>query len=107
MTKVMHEIEIECEPADLPHAIHVDVSVLATLEDQIKVKDLKFPPSAKISIDMDEVVAMISVAKEEPVEAPVMDLSAIETSVERGKKAEDEVAGADAGGKEAPAEEKE
>ena len=107
LTKVMHEIEIECEPADLPHAIHVDVSVLATLEDQIKVKDLTFPPSAKISIDMDEVVAMISVAKEEPVEAPVMDLSAIETSVERGKKAEDEVAGADAGGKEAPAEEKE
>lgn len=93
LTKVMHEIEIECEPAELPHAIHVDVSKLATLEDQIKVSDLKFPPSAKVSIDMDEVVAMISVAKEEPVEAPVMDLSAIETSVERGKKEEE---GADA-----------
>ena len=93
LTKVMHEIEIECEPADLPHAIHVDVSVLATLEDQVKVKDLKFPPSAKVSIDMDEVVAMISVAKEEPVEVPTMDITAIETSVERGKKEED---GADA-----------
>ena len=71
------------------------------------MSDLIFPKSAKISVDQDEVVAMISVAKEEPVEAPVMDITAIETSVERGKKAEDEVAGADAGGKEAPAEEKE
>ena len=101
LTKVIHEIEIECEPAELPRAIRVDVSKLATLEDQIKVSDLIFPKSAKISVDQDEVVAMISVAKEEPVEAPVMDITAIETSVERGKKAEDEVAGADAGGKEA------
>lgn len=94
LTKVMHEIEIECEPAELPHAIHVDVSALATLEDQIKVKDLKFPPSAKLSIDTDEVVAMISVAKEEPVETAPMDLSAIETSVERGKKEEEGAEGA-------------
>ena len=38
-------------------------------------------------MDADEVVAMISVAQDEPEEpaAPV-DLSAIETSVERGKK---------------------
>src|SRR3989344_5550774 len=90
LTKVMHEIEIECEPAELPHAIHVDVSVLATLEDQIKVKDLKFPPSAK----------------EEPVEAPTMDLSAIETSVERGKKEEEPGAEGAAPAAEAPAKEK-
>lgn len=90
LTKVMHEIEIECEPKDLPHAIHVDVSKLATLEDQIKIKNLIFPASAKISVDADEVVAMISVAKEEveEVAAPV-DLSAIEISEERGKKEEE------------------
>ena len=100
LTKVMHEIEIECEPAELPHSIIVDVSKLMTLDDQIKVSDLAFPKSAKISVDQDEVVAMISVAKEEVEEAAPMDISAIETSVERGKKAEDEAAGADAGGKE-------
>lgn len=94
LTKVMHEIEIECEPGELPHAIHVDVSTLATLEDQIKVKDLKFPPSAKLSIDTDEVVAIVSVAKDEPVEVAPMDLSAIETSVERGKKEEEGAEGA-------------
>ncbi len=99
LTKVMHELEIECTPKDLPHSIHVDVSKLATLEDQIKVKDLVLPASAKISIDPDEVVAMISVAKEEPVEEVAADISAIEISEERGKKAEDEVGGADEGGK--------
>ena len=77
LTKVMHEIEIECEPAELPHSIIVDVSKLATLEDQIKVSDLAFPKSAKISVDQDEVVAMISVAKEEVEEAAPMDISAI------------------------------
>lgn len=87
LTKVMHELEIECEPKDLPHAIHVDISKLVTLEDQIKVSDLSLPATAKISVDADEVVAMISVAQDEPVEeAPAADLSAIEISEERGKK---------------------
>lgn len=94
LVKVMHELEIEVMPKDLPHAIHVDISKLVELEDQVKVSDLVLPASAKISIDMDEVVAMIDVAKEEPVEEPVMDLSAIETSVERGKKEEEGAEGA-------------
>ncbi|MDE1924607.1 MAG: 50S ribosomal protein L25 [Patescibacteria group bacterium] len=89
LTKVMHELELECEPKDLPQAIHVDVSKLATLEDQIKVSDLKLPASAKISVDLDEVVAMISVAQEEVEEAAPADLSAIEISEERGKKEEE------------------
>lgn len=92
LTKVMHELEIECDPSELPHAIHVDVSKLVTLEDQIKVKDLSLPKSASIEIDMDEVVAMISVAKEEVEEVAPMDLSQIETSVERGKKEEEPTA---------------
>lgn len=90
LVKVMHELEIECEPKDLPHAIHVDISKLATLEDQIHVKDLVgIPASAKISVEPEEVVAMIDVAKEEPVEEPTADISDIEISEERGKKEEE------------------
>ncbi|MDB5225807.1 MAG: ribosomal rRNA E-loop binding protein Ctc/L25/TL5, large subunit ribosomal protein, partial [Candidatus Adlerbacteria bacterium] len=94
LTKVMHELEITCEPKDLPQHITVDISKLATLDDQIKVSDLKLPATAELSVDAEEVVAMISVAKEETDEpaAPV-DLSAIETSVERGKKEEDAAEG--------------
>jgi large subunit ribosomal protein L25 len=94
LTKVMHELEMEVEPAELPQHIVVDVSKLATLEDQIKIKDLTLPASAKIEVDPDEVVAMISVAKDEPVEAPVADISAIEISEERGKKPEEGEEGA-------------
>jgi large subunit ribosomal protein L25 len=90
LTKVMHEIEIEVDATELPQAIHVDISALKTLDDQIKVSDLKFPASAEVSVEGDEVVAMISVAQEEPVDAPVMDISQIETSVERGKKEDEE-----------------
>lgn len=102
LVKVMHELRIEVEPKDLPHAIGVDIRKLVGLEDQIKIKDLVLPPNAKISVDLDEVVAMISIAKEEPVEEASADISQIEVSVEKGKKAEDEVAGVEAGAKKAP-----
>ncbi len=96
LTKVMHEIELECEPKDLPHAIHVDISKLTTLDSQILVSDLTLPKSAKISVEPDEVVAIISVAKEETEEASApTDLSAIEISEERGKKEEAEPAADD------------
>ena len=77
LVKVMHELEVECEPKDLPRAIRVDVSSLVELEDQIKIKDLGLSAALKLSIDTDEVVAMIDVAKEEPVEAAPVDISAI------------------------------
>jgi large subunit ribosomal protein L25 len=93
LTKVMHELELTCEPSDLPHAIHVDISALAALDSQIKVSDLQLPKSAELSVDADEVVAMISTAQEETEEAAPMDLSAIETSVERGKKEEEAAEG--------------
>lgn len=89
LTKVMHELELECEPKDLPHAIEVDISKLATLESQVHVSDLNLPASAKISAAPEEVVAIISVAKEEVEEAAPVDLSAIEISEERGKKEEE------------------
>jgi large subunit ribosomal protein L25 len=98
LVKVMHELEIECQPKDLPHAIHADISKLATLEDQIHVKDLVgIPASATITLDPEEVVAMVDVAQEEPVEETPADISSIEISEERGKKEEEgEGAAADA-----------
>lgn len=90
LVKVMHELEIEVDPAELPHELEVDISALTTLDSQIKVADLKLPKSAEIQIDGDELVAMIDTAKEETEEVAPMDISAIETSVERGKKEEEE-----------------
>ncbi len=89
LVKVMYELEIECEPKDLPQHIVVDISTLKTLDDKIEVKDLKLPASAKLSIDPEEAVALITMTEEEPEESAPMDISAIENSVERGKKEEE------------------
>lgn len=89
LVKVIHEIEMEVLPKDLPNMIHVDISKLTALDSKIFVSDLKLPSSAILSIPTDEVVAMIDIAKEEVEESAPMDLSSIETSVERGKKEEE------------------
>ena len=73
----------------MPHSIEVDLSLLATLDDVIKVKDLKLPAGVKLyHMDEDEVVAAVSLAKEEDLSAPIeADISTIEVA-EKGKKEE-------------------
>ena len=84
LVKVMHEIEVEALPKDLPHNIEVDVSGLDTLESQISVADLKLPAGVTVIAKPEEVVAAISAMKEEKEEVPV-DLDAIEVE-KKGKK---------------------
>ncbi|HEX9608817.1 MAG TPA: 50S ribosomal protein L25 [Candidatus Paceibacterota bacterium] len=89
LVKVLHEIEIEVMPKDLPHDIRIDISTLVNFESQIKIKDLKLPESAEVLDDLEEVVALVSEAKEEeelPVEEP--DLDSIE--VEKKGKTDEE-----------------
>lgn len=89
LVKVMHELEVEAEPKNLPHNLVVDISKLDTLESQLHVSDIALPAGVIAKADAEEVVAMISVAKEEPVEEAVTDISQIEISEERGKKEEE------------------
>lgn len=89
LVKVMHELEITCEPKDLPHAFHIDLSKLVELEDKITVADIKLPANAEITAGPEEVVAMATEAKEEVIEETPADISTIEISEERGKKEEE------------------
>ena len=89
LVKVLHEIEVKALPNDLPHAIHIDVTNLATLDDQIHVRDLKVPAGVTVMTDGDEVVALIAAFKEEVEETVPVDLSAIEVE-QKGKKDEEE-----------------
>jgi large subunit ribosomal protein L25 len=86
LVKVLHEVEIEAFPKDLPHGIDVDIAALTTLESQILAQDLKMPAGVTLITKPEEVVAAITVAKEEPVEEVARDISDIEISEERGKK---------------------
>lgn len=91
LIKVIHELEIEAMPKDLPHSIEVDISSLVDFDAQIKVSDIKLPAGVTAEIDGDEVVALVSAPKEETEEAPTtIDMSAIGISEERGKKEEEE-----------------
>jgi large subunit ribosomal protein L25 len=95
LVKVLHELEIEVLPMDIPHGIKVDISALSTLESQILVRDLTIPKGVKVLNGAEDVVAAISVAKEE-VEAAPVDLSSIEVE-KKGKKEEEGEAEAAAG----------
>ena len=91
MVKVIHELEIEAEAANLPHEIEVDISVLAAVGDQIHVSDLKIPKGVAVKAETEQVVALIQeVAVEEETVAAV-DMSAIEVE-EKGKKEEEAAA---------------
>lgn len=89
LVKVMHEIEVEALPANLPHEFIVDVSKIVNLEDTITVKDIKLGAGVTVTASPDDVVALVSVGKDEveEVAAPV-DLSKIEVE-KKGKKPEE------------------
>lgn len=102
LVKVLHEIEIEATPRDLPHSIVVDIAPLETLESQILAKDIKLPAGVELMISPEEVVAAVAVAKEEVVEAPTaIDMSAIEVE-KKGKEAKEGEGEASADGATAP-----
>lgn len=87
LVKVLHEIEIEALPKDLPHSLIVDLSTILTMEDQIHVKDIKLPTGVTAITAGDEAVAIMSLVKEE-VEEVVVDLASIEVE-KKGKKEEE------------------
>ncbi|MBI3888655.1 50S ribosomal protein L25 [Candidatus Nomurabacteria bacterium] len=96
LVKVLHEVEVEALPTDLPHGLVVDVSKLETLQDQVFVSDIKLPAGVVIINNPTDVVASIvaQVEEKEEVAAPV-DLSAIEVE-KKGKKEEEGALGAEA-----------
>ncbi len=91
LVKVLHELEIEAEAADLPHDVSVDISVLVNIGDQIHVDDLILPNGVEAKTEKDQIVALIqevTVEEEAPVAAP--DMASIE--VEKKGKTEEETA---------------
>ncbi|MEX2052245.1 MAG: 50S ribosomal protein L25 [Candidatus Paceibacterota bacterium] len=89
LVKVLHEVEVEALPKDLPHNLIVDISGLNTLEDTVVVSDIKLPQGVEVTTTGTDVVASIVPQVEEKEEEPVpVDLSAIEVE-KKGKKDEE------------------
>jgi len=89
LVKVMHEIDVEALPKDLPHELSVDLSTLKTFDDQIKVSDLTLPSGVTAVAQPTEVVALVQPPRAEEEEAPAepVDLSQIEVE-KKGKEEE-------------------
>lgn len=88
LVKVLHEIEIEALPSDLPQKLVVDISPLESIENQIFVSDIKLPTGVTLITNSSDVVASIVAQVEEKEEVIPVDLSAIEVE-KKGKKDEE------------------
>jgi large subunit ribosomal protein L25 len=67
LIKVMHEIEMEVLPNELPSHIDVDISVLTDIDMHITISDLKLPASAEPTLSPDEIIITAAEAKEEVI----------------------------------------
>jgi large subunit ribosomal protein L25 len=85
VTKVLHEVEVTCRPSDLPSELTVDISTLVDEQSKLTLADISLPEGVKLESELEETVAVISVAKEEEDEAPTeIDMDTIEVE-EKGK----------------------
>lgn len=94
LVKVMHEIEIEALPKDLPHKLEVDISSLATFDSVVTAASIKLPEGVTLKVKPEEVVASVYEPKEEVVEVAPVDLSTIEVA-KKGKEAKEGAEGAE------------
>ena len=83
LEQVIREIEIRCQPRDIPDAINVDVSNLH-VHDVVHVSDIPPIEGVEILETPENVIATVGIVKEEPVAA---------AAVEEGAPAEPEVIG--------------
>jgi len=83
LVRNLSEVTIEALPESLIHDIEVDVSVLETFDDVIKVKDLDTPEEVEIMEDDDTVVALVSRPQdideelEEPIDEELEDIEVV------------------------------
>lgn len=89
LVKVIHELEVEALPKNLPHELKIDISKLTDLESHLTVKDVDLPSGVKIISKEDEIVALVETPKEE-IEEPAMTVDQVKVE-KKGKKETEEV----------------
>lgn len=72
LEQIIRELEIRCEPREIPDVINVDVSNLG-VHDVIHISDIQVDERIEILNPPDNVVATVGIVKEEPVAAAVVE----------------------------------
>ena len=90
LEQTLREIDIRCEPREIPDALEVDVTNL-DVHDTLHVSDIKVAEGVEILTDAEVVIATVGIVKEEVAAAPVEGEEPAEPEViGKGKKEEDE-----------------
>ena len=90
LEQIIREIEIRCQPRDIPEHLDVDVTNLG-VHQVLHVSDIPATADVEILADPDTVIATVSVVKEEVVEAPPVEgeVPAEPEVIGKGKKEEE------------------
>jgi large subunit ribosomal protein L25 len=100
LEQIIREIEIRCEPREIPDAFNIDVSGLG-VHDTLHVSDIPADDRIEILTAADTVIATVGIVKEE-VAAPVVEAegAAEPEVIGKGKKEDEEGGEAEKGKKE-------
>lgn len=100
LSQVLEEIDIKAKPADLPEAIELDASKLATVEDGLTVADIVLPAGVEFADkELDKELPIANVYD------PAAEAAEREAQAEADKAADEAKAAEEAAAAEAPAEE--
>jgi large subunit ribosomal protein L25 len=88
-------VEVRCKAKDIPKSIPVDISVLATFDDMIHLKDIKLPPNIELLDNPENVIAMVDEPRsekemEELEQEAAADVSQVEGVEKEGEEVESE-----------------
>jgi len=90
LEQIIREIEIRCEPREIPDTFEVDVSNL-DVHEMLHVSDIKVAEGVEILTDGDQVIATVGIVKEEVAPAPAEGEEPAEPEViGKGKKEDEE-----------------
>jgi len=91
LEQIIREIEIRCEPREIPDVINIDVSHLG-VHDVVHISDIPADERIEILNPPETVIATVSIVKEEPVAAPAVEaeVPAEPEVIGKGKKEDEE-----------------
>ena len=90
LEQIIREVDIRCEPREIPDTLEVDVSNL-DVHETLHVSDIKVAEGVEILTDGDQVIATVGIVKEEVAAAPAEGEEPAEPEViGKGKKEDEE-----------------
>jgi large subunit ribosomal protein L25 len=90
LVRGLTEIEVECLPGDLVSAIESDLGELKEIGQAIHVRDLYLPKAITVLTEPDELIARVTLAREEDLTQPAAPTPTEVEVIEKGKAEEGE-----------------